>query len=71
MGLPFRLQLHCGIQHSMRDFPFARLWHSLSAAMREDGHSVALRVKSDARLRNIVEHDGVQSLALQLLARVG
>src|SRR5262249_49374043 len=42
----------------------------LGTGTREDGDSVTLGVKADAGLGDIIEHDGIERLALQFLTRV-
>ncbi len=49
------------------------LWHPLQIDLigsGEDRRCIRVRVKADARLRNVIDHDGIRALALEFCAAV-
>ena len=62
--------LHYRVQHPVCDFPLTCLGNAFRSGMGKDGNGVAIRIKANAGLRDVIQDNRVQRLGLEFLLRV-
>src|ERR1700733_13403719 len=58
------------IENTLRDFPLCSFWDFDDLVVGDDGHFIAVGVKTDALASNVVYDDGIDVLGSELLAGV-
>src|SRR5579864_4379268 len=69
-SFPLLAQLRQQVEHSLRDFQLRGLGNLADFLPRNDGDSVAFRIKAQAFPRDVIHDDRIQVLRDQLLPRI-